>query len=262
MAADSDLTSNDSVVLDRIFEPESAPTTQILVDPSLPSDPNMEDLEVLATINKKEKEIIQNLERVLKASNPKSNEGRNALSEAYMRLTKLIESHPKSAALRNDRTQVFRLHYGDDTIIPTEDSKLRPDIASKTVVALSDLTEAIRLMTPPAAQSRISPLQCRILAQAYTQRGALFHRASKSLAEKGPDAVITGGQLSPFQELSGWQVIDLEEAASKDFFMGGRYGNEIGKALAVHTNPTAKLCGQIVQEAMKKEFLPVEGSSA
>jgi hypothetical protein len=42
--------------------------------------------------------------------------------------------------------------------------------------------------------------------------------------------------------------------ASRDFMLGGRYGNQIAKALAVATNPTAKLCGSIVQEAMSKEF--------
>jgi hypothetical protein len=36
--------------------------------------------------------------------------------------------------------------------------------------------------------------------------------------------------------------------------MGGRYGNEIAKALAVSTNPTAKLCGEMVREAMRKEY--------
>ena len=87
----------------------------------------------------------------------------------------------------------------------------------------------------------------------------MFHQASKTLAEKGDaGGVISEAELAYFKELGGWQVIDFEEAASRDFFMGGRYGNEIGKALAVHTNPTAKLCGQIVQEAMRKEFMPAK----
>lgn len=41
--------------------------------------------------------------------------------------------------------------------------------------------------------------------------------------------------------------------------MGGRYGNEVAKALAVASNPTAKLCGAIVKEAMRKEFGFAEG---
>lgn len=54
----------------------------------------------------------------------------------------------------------------------------------------------------------------------------------------------------------GWEKIDFEEAASRDFALGGRYGNEVAKGLAVSTNPTAKLCGQMVREAMKKEYGP------
>lgn len=53
-----------------------------------------------------------------------------------------------------------------------------------------------------------------------------------------------------------WQKLDFEEAASRDFALGGRYGNDIAKGLAVSTNPTAKLCGQMVREAMKKEYGP------
>jgi len=51
-----------------------------------------------------------------------------------------------------------------------------------------------------------------------------------------------------------WSVVGFEENASRDFMMGGRYGNEIAKALAVSANPTAKLCGEMVREAMRKEY--------
>ena len=51
-----------------------------------------------------------------------------------------------------------------------------------------------------------------------------------------------------------WKTIEFEEHASRDFMMGGRYGNEIAKALAVSANPTAKLCGEMVREAMRKEY--------
>lgn len=56
------------------------------------------------------------------------------------------------------------------------------------------------------------------------------------------------------ESLRDWGSAEFEEAASKDFWYGGRYGNEIGKALAVHTNPTAKLCGEVVKDAMRREF--------
>ena len=49
-------------------------------------------------------------------------------------------------------------------------------------------------------------------------------------------------------------MTEWEENASRDFMVGGRYGNEVAKALAVAANPTAKLCGEMVREAMKKEY--------
>lgn len=58
---------------------------------------------------------------------------------------------------------------------------------------------------------------------------------------------------------ASWKKLDFEEAASSDFAVGGRFGNEVAKGLAVSTNPTAKLCGQMVQEAMKKEYGPAFG---
>ncbi|KAJ2973592.1 hypothetical protein NQ176_g6518 [Zarea fungicola] len=55
---------------------------------------------------------------------------------------------------------------------------------------------------------------------------------------------------------SNWTQYKFQEAASHDLALGGRYGNEIAKNLAVSVNPTAKLCGQIVREAMRKEYGP------
>jgi hypothetical protein len=59
--------------------------------------------------------------------------------------------------------------------------------------------------------------------------------------------------IGPMKEVK-WSTVEFEEAASRDFMMAGRYGNEIGKGLAVSTNPTAKLCGEMVKEAMRKEY--------
>lgn len=47
---------------------------------------------------------------------------------------------------------------------------------------------------------------------------------------------------------------DLEEAASRELGLGGRYGNETARQLAIKTNPYAKLCGSIVREALTKEI--------
>jgi len=46
----------------------------------------------------------------------------------------------------------------------------------------------------------------------------------------------------------------FEELASADFAIAGRYGNKTARDLAVKTNPYAKLCGQIVREALQREI--------
>lgn len=65
----------------------------------------------------------------------------------------------------------------------------------------------------------------------------------------GAELRIEGGRRE-----KQWKVTEWEENASRDFMVGGRYGNEVAKALAVAANPTAKLCGEMVREAMKKEY--------
>ncbi|PUU77173.1 hypothetical protein B9Z19DRAFT_987704 [Tuber borchii] len=96
---------------------------------------------------------------------------------------------------------------------------------------LPHLNEAIRLSSPSTPTSPLSPLQAKILSQAYTQRAAIHYSMFKQ-----------GGNE------------DMEVAASRDFFEGGRYGNAIAREMAVRTNPYARLCGAIVREAMKKEY--------
>jgi hypothetical protein len=58
-------------------------------------------------------------------------------------------------------------------------------------------------------------------------------------------------QVPLFQDLSSGR---LEEAASGELALGGRYGNETARQLAVKTNPYAKLCGAVVKEALTKEI--------
>lgn len=57
----------------------------------------------------------------------------------------------------------------------------------------------------------------------------------------------------------------LEKLAAADFRQGGIYGNEIAKQMAIQLNPYAKMCGEIVREAMIADMresgvIPVEQS--
>ena len=249
MANPPSLTGNDSAVLSQLFDPEAAPTSTVLVDHSLPDEPRFENRQLLAEIKGSEKAIISRVEAALKEPE-RSWEHINALNEAYDELTDLIDGNPQCASIRNNRAQILRLKHGDDLIVPPADSGTSYSMLSVGRTALEDLDSAISLLSPSTPQAAVSQGQCRTLAQAYTQRGALFHAASKTLAKK----TFMPPVRVPVRELASWTALDFEQAASRDFFMGGRYGNEVAKALAVHTNPTAKLCGQMIQEAMKQEY--------
>ena len=253
MNSKSILSLNDHVVLAKLFDPESAPVTGVLIDSTLPSDPNIPDPQTYLSIQKEEKLIIETIESVLHDPNASSPIKGEKLRQAYDHISSLIERYPNSASLRNDRAQLIRLQYGNNLLVcvANQDSC---EPSKRAGTALSDLDEAIRLLTPTIPHSGISSLQGRVLAQAHTQRGALFHAATKLLAPLMHDSGSRTAAMIGITALQDWDLHDFEEAASKDFFLGGRYGNEIGKGLAVHTNPTAKLCGQMVQEAMKSEY--------
>jgi cytidylate kinase len=118
-----------------------------------------------------------------------------------------------------------------------------------SAIILTDLSTAIALLAPATPFSSLSPQAAKTLSQAYTQRGALYHLTAKRLKSQSAELRVDGNRKE-----AKWKPVDFEENASRDFMMGGRYGNEIAKALAVSTNPTAKLCGEMVREAMRKEY--------
>lgn len=56
------------------------------------------------------------------------------------------------------------------------------------------------------------------------------------------------------QREAGWDTAQFEAEASHEFFMAAAYGDKLGKHMAVLTNPMAKMCGEIVMNAMKQEL--------
>lgn len=54
----SSLTPSDANVLEKIKDPESA-TSPVIIDETLPRDPNITDPDILATVVDKEKEIMK-----------------------------------------------------------------------------------------------------------------------------------------------------------------------------------------------------------
>lgn len=93
----------------------------------------------------------------------------------------------------------------------------------------------------------ISQLQADLLASAHTHRGYLLLKAASA------SAIVHSTQLALPLTLVGLSSSAMEELASRDFALGGRYGNRIARQLSVQTNPYAKACGAIVKEALRKE---------
>ncbi|KAG4426422.1 hypothetical protein IFR04_000304 [Cadophora malorum] len=263
----SPLTQHDLFILEKIKDPESGPSAPLLIDDTLPRDPNISDESTYLRISQIERSIISSIQQIemqiagLKPSSPDS-ESQLPLSQyldCVKRLDELIQEFPDYASARNNRAQALRRIYGDHLLVsdatspPSTDNALDPSPSETTLLSaattiLTDLSTAISLLTPRNPFSPLSPQTAKTLSQAYTQRGALYHLTAKALALNGAELRLEEGREKQ------WKVTEWEENASRDFMVGGRYGNEIAKALAVAANPTAKLCGEMVREAMKKEY--------
>ena len=306
----SRLTPNDASVLEKIKDPESV-AAPVLIDDSLPRDPNITDpvqyasakeieMGVITTILSLEKKEVSFSKQKAKINPtdprdfPDDNERAFRTSQlagwlaCIIRLDKLIEKHPKYASAMNNRAQVLKMVYGegmmvklctetdypvsdglpalDPYTIPAQDSTLEQ--VSRKV--LGDLTAGIVLLSPRTIFAGVSPTQAKTLSQLHIQRGALYRVTAKKLALDGIEGTaerrIMNGRSAEGVRLkaefrmkgeakeASWSSVEFEENASRDFMMAGRYGSDIGKGLAVSTNPTAKLCGEMVKEAMKKEY--------
>lgn len=256
------LSQRDINVLEKIKDPESDPSLAIQVDPSLPKDPYISDPETYESISRQEREIIISLQRLESPKVQSSGSGSQADSiEGYRKAVEgfgqLIQDYPQYASARNNRVQALRGLYGDSMLVanaPRSPRALLHNVddterleAAKT--ALSDLDYAISLLTPVTAYSKLSPQVARTLRNSHTQRAAIYLMTSKLI---GTNSI----SLDASRREAKWSKLDFETHASSDFAMGARYGSEIAKGLAVSTNPTAKLCGQMVREAMKREFGP------
>ncbi|KAI0395938.1 hypothetical protein F5Y17DRAFT_160113 [Xylariaceae sp. FL0594] len=254
------LSRRDFNVLEKIKDPEANPLATVVVDSSLPRDPNVADGAVYARVAQKERDIVAAIQQLeLELAGLREAVSPDPISDYRQRISdlgQLISENPQYASARNNRAQALRRLYGDAMVLQghrNPDALIRDadeqELSEAAVTVLDDLDKAISLLTPKSLCSSISPVTCKTLSSAHTQRAAIYYMTSKAL---DPDEKI---HLYGRKEAK-WTKLDFENAASQDFALGGRYGNEIAKALAVSTNPTAKLCGQIVREAMKKEYGP------
>ncbi|KXG48159.1 Tetratricopeptide-like helical [Penicillium griseofulvum] len=252
-AARPSLTSNDSAVLQALFDAESSPSSGVIVDSSLPSWPSSLNITEtdLVSLKQRETDIIRELQS---NKSPSIETVQSALEDFDTLLTR----NPTYPSAYTNRAQTLRLlvdliynkEAGDDRGTDTElaDAALfAPSTSQLCSRIFSDLGQAITFATPASPADAVSSTQARLLADAHTHRGYLLLKAAR-VKKAG-----SGDETGP-ERLRGLSADQLEEMASRDFFFGGRYGNKVAQQLSVQTNPYAKMCGAIVKEAMRKEL--------
>ena len=242
------LSKADSKVLAQVFDPESGPANiEVVIDRTLPVDRNIRDETLLSRLKSAEREAIQVIETFEKSTNRTEQAKIRTYRKALARLDQIIEENPSYASARNNRAQLRRWRFGDRNMVCQRRSVPDAEKRAAAQATVDDLKQCIALASPGRPQDPVSPSQGRLLAQAYTQLGALYYAASKDLSSTEEVEMVC-------EDLTSWTKDQFEEEASRLFYLGGLYGNEVAKALAVHTNPHAKLCGSIVKEAMRKEL--------
>ncbi|KAA8644309.1 hypothetical protein EYZ11_008353 [Aspergillus tanneri] len=242
------LTSNDSAVLQALFDAESSPSSAVTIDSSLPAFPAHLHLpEDLESLRQRELSIVRTLQPTAITL--------ETIQTAIQDLATLIADHPTYPSAYVNRAQALRTLIDHQTGTTTnnndfseETSLFDPTNAPTTSAIFDDLSKAISLSTPLSPPDPVSPPQARILADAHTHRAYLLLKAARW--KRTPFAPRDGGPA----KLRDVPADQLEEMASRDFFFGGRYGNKVAQQMAVQTNPYAKMCGAIVKEAMRKEI--------
>lgn len=280
------LSRQDIDILGKILDPESSADGVPRQDASLPKDPHITDPGEYAQVSQQERDLVLTLQQ---ADMELAGLGSRTLPDplatyrtAVEELGQLVSKYPKYASAMNNRAQALRRLYGDSMLLVSEpavkseqteqtetgDSGITaapPAIlpagaatseertqAAETV--LVDLERAIALLlpmeSPSASPAALSPTATKTLAQAFTQRGVLYYETSRQLgAGKICNSLVNRPEAK-------WSKEVFEEAAARSLDLGGRFGSELARELAVQINPTAKLCGQIVQQMMSDEYNP------
>ncbi|EXJ80925.1 hypothetical protein A1O3_07213 [Capronia epimyces CBS 606.96] len=232
------LSKNDACVLSALFDPESSLSNSMTVQVR---DISREEGH-LSALQEQEQRALRPLNQATPA--------RSDIELCVSQLSAIIADNPSYASAWNNRAQARRMLVAD------ADLSRSPAAVAEI---LQDLAQAIELATPGRAtssmpssnsgsgSSSISSLEARVLASAHTHRGYLLLLASKSDQTRMMLHAVPGLRDLPRDRLA--------EAASRELALGGRYGNETARQLAVKTNPYAKLCGSIVREALTKEIM-------
>lgn len=239
------LSKKDETVLSTLFDPEAAADLGQLIDPTVPSYPQNSDEQLLRSLRAQERDIILSVETAINGQKGSraayDDQLQRSLFDAIRGFDSMIEEHPWYASAYVNRAQCTRYEAS---------YTLRAiDILHHTPT-LSDLSTAIGLVSPDRPGKLVSSEVAKLLSSAYTQRATLYLAAARQLGEEqmsGPGSILANININP-------EIDRLETLASRDFFQGGRYGNDLAGAMGVRVNPYAKACGNIVKEALKQEM--------
>ncbi|EEQ27637.1 hypothetical protein McanMca71_000142 [Microsporum canis] len=240
-AAKPSLTSNDSAVLQALFDAESSPSNGIKTDSTLPQLPHFSDADV-QSLKQREVDAL----RPLQTSN--ENLTPEIIQTAIAQLSGIIEENPNYAPAYLNLAQALRLWIDTDTQTQPDGPQITPP---RSNLLFDNLAKTIALLTPSSSTDAISPFHSRILANAHTHRAYILYKAARSKDEKEKQHHRRNLLPPQLQDVSDDR---LEELASYDFQIGGRCGNEAARQMAVGTNPYAKMCGAIVKDAIQAEI--------
>lgn len=216
------LTSKDSAVLNALFDAE------ISLNRSVPVAGHKVEAASTPPTQQWQQQRILEAVRLLNEIAPSPDAVRRSIGI----FDKIIDNDSTCASAYVNRAQAMQL-------LP-----LSTECLSQT---FQDLSKAIELSEPKHKLDKVTSENARVLASAHTHRGSLLLRASVT-----PSILELLTNASPhYQDIP---PAELEQLASKEFTIAGRYGSQFAQSLAVKTNPYAKLCGSIVREALQKEI--------
>lgn len=224
------LSSRDNLVLQSLFDPEASSAPAADSSPVTTSLPHYTE-DIFSAIETREHGILQPIAT--------EQQSKSVVESVIQKLSQLIDEFPQYASAYVNRAQASRLLVDVEDLFSSEH-------ASESARIFDDLSRGIELAIPSDPSSSVSAYQSKVLATAYTHRGFLLLKVA--------DMVKNGRTIHGVSSLATSSADGIEEIASEDFARGGRYGNPLGKQMAVRTNPYAKMCGAIVKDALQQEI--------
>lgn len=231
-------TARDELVLKTLFDPEAAATSAIRIDKQLPPHPSY-TISTFTQIRALESSIIRPLAT--------TDTTRESVQDVIQQLSVLISQHPTLASAYVNRAQARRLLVSPSELFATK------DLVDQV---LHDLGRAIDFASPSSPTEAVSPYQADVLAASHTHRAVILLKLAELLRHDDDDGTAARGVNASLGDLGADAV---EELASRDFALGGKFGNKMALQMSVKTNAYAKMCGAIVKEAMRKEVAEALG---